>query len=238
MRTLIPLAIAVLAVTAVDAQTCPTKDEHGPVEASRDSILHGTLLLHDELRQWLGIKLDQPACGQTEVELIFSEAKTRREAETLRGCTVTATGRLFDSPTGYYSANMAISDPTLKPDLSCHPFPVKRDQHPVPIPPTLKAYHASISVDYRGKGHIYVKVWEGEDNPVPLAPWETYVDYILTGSRDVIWFNCQKGFQIKDITQTPENPDGVIVDIPRLTGTVLQDINGVNVVKFTCRRSR
>src|SRR5713226_3530041 len=151
MRSLIVLSIALLAAVAVDAQTCPARDEHGPFEASRDSVLHGTLQLHDELRQWIGIKLDQPACEQTEVQLIFSEAKTWRKAEALRGCTVTATGKLFDSPTGYYSADMAISDASLKPDPDCHPFPIKENPHLVPVPQTLRTYHASISVDYGGE---------------------------------------------------------------------------------------
>ena|SRR5712692_136578 len=89
-----------------------------------------------------------------------------------------------------------------------------------------------------GNGHIDVRVWKGEEKPVPLTPWEAYVSYNLTGSQDVIWFDCQEGFRIKNITQTPENPNGIFEDAPRLTGTVLQDLNGINVVGFTCQRKR
>jgi hypothetical protein len=238
MRTLIVLTTALLATAAVNAQTCPPHDDHGREKALSPSVLHGTLLFHDDLRQWIGIKLDRPACGQTEVQLVFSKADAWREAETLRGCTVTATGELFDSPTGYYSAELAISDATLKPGPSCHPSPVRPDPYAVPIPPNVKSYHASISVDYRGKGHVNVKVWHGDDKPVPLAPWQAYISYTLTGGQDVIWFDCQKGFRINDITQTPENPNGIFNDEPNLTGTVLQDMNGANMVRFSCQKKQ
>lgn len=235
MRTLIAFAAALLATVTVNAQTCPPQDQqHGLEEAATPSVLHGTLVLHDELRQWLGIELDPPACGQKEVELVYSKVEDWRNAETLRGCTLTATGKLYDSPTGYYSADVAISDAILKPDPSCHAFPVKPDPHAVPIPPSVAAYQVSISVDYRGKGHIDVRVWQNDDKQVLLAPWQAYVGYTLTGSMDVIWFDCQNDFRIKDITQTPENPNGIFDDEP--TGTVLQDLNGPNVIKFTCKR--
>jgi hypothetical protein len=235
MRTLIVLATVLFAAIGLNAQTCPAHDDKGLGEALEPSVLHGHFLLHDELRKWLGIKLDQPVCGQTEVQLIFSKADKWREAETLRGCAVTATGKLFDSPTGYYSADMAISDATLKPDASCRPIPITPDPYAVAIPPTVNSYHASITVDYRGKGHIDVRVWQGDDKPALLTPWQAYVSYTLTGAGDVIWLDCQKGFRIKGITQTPRNPNGIIED-SFLTGTVLQDISGRNVIKFACQR--
>jgi hypothetical protein len=234
MRTLIILAITLLASLTANAQECPTKDTHSFGEASRPSVLHGTLLLHDELRQWLGIKLDRPACGQKEVQLVFSKDEERRATEALRGCAVTATGKLYDSPTGYYSADMAILDATLKPDPSCRALLVELNPHAVTVLPTVTRYQASISVDYRGKGHVDVKVWQDDGKSGLLAPWQAYVNYTLTGSMDVIWFGCQEDFLIQDITQTPGSPTGIFEGEP--TGTSLQDLNGVNVVKFTCQR--
>jgi hypothetical protein len=235
MRTLMVLAAALLVTVTVKAQTCPPQDqEHGLAEASRPSVLHGTLLVHDELRQWLGIKLDRPACGQKEVELVYSKAEGWRKAEALRGCTLTATGKLYDSPTGYYSADIAISDPILKPDPSCHAFPVKPDPYAVPIPPGVTEYQVSITVDYRSKGHIDVRVRQSDDKRVLLKPWQAYVNNTLTGSMDVIWFDCPNDFRIQGISQTPENPNGMFDDEP--TGTVLQDLKGSNVIKFSCKK--
>jgi hypothetical protein len=125
-------------------QTCPGHSEHGLDNAQRPSVLHGILLVHDEIRKWIGLKLDQPACGQTEVQLVFSKAGAWREAEALRGCIVTATGKLYDSPTGYYSTGIAVSNAALKPDPSCRPSPVREDprsSHPTKCEGVLRRYH-------------------------------------------------------------------------------------------------
>jgi hypothetical protein len=234
MRTFILLATALLATLVANAQSCPKEDPHGFPKASNPSVLHGTLLLHDELRRWLGIKLERPACGQTEVELVFSNVEGRRKAETLQGCNLDVNGKLYFSPSGYYSAAVVIWDPTLKPDPACHPHPLEPDLSSVHIPTTVAAYHASITVDYRGKGHIGIKVWQGDDKSALLAPWQAYVTYRLNGALDVIYFDCQNDFQIKDVTQTPQNPNGLSGIDP--TGTALQDVNGTNVFKFSCQR--
>jgi hypothetical protein len=75
MRCFIVLAIALLAAGAAEAQECPSTDKTAPVEASQQSALHGTLVFHDELRKWLGIKLDRQACGQSEIEIYFQNLR-------------------------------------------------------------------------------------------------------------------------------------------------------------------
>jgi len=235
VRPLFIWFLSVFPFLAASAQNCPVRDERGPAEASTASTLHGTILLHDELRQWLGLKLEQPACGQAEIQLVFSDIKAMRSAETLRGCTASATGNLFDSPTGYYSAEIAISNPKLKTDSSCHPFPVKPDLSIAPIPSNLKSFRASITVDYRGKGHVDVRVWQDANNEL-LQPWQSFVHYFLTGGQDVMWFGCREGFRIRGTTQTPKSPDGFIEDNRDFPGTVLQDMQGVNKVEFACEK--
>lgn len=232
MRALIVLAAALLTSLTINAQTCPTSEG----DASAPSTLHGRLLLHDELREWIGIKLDRPACEESEVQLVFSKNEDWRKAETLRGCAVTAIGVLYESPTGYYSANIAISNATLNPDSSCHTFPGRPDSSGVPIPPTVKEYQASITVDYRGKGHVDVKVWQAHDQRVLLKPWQAYVNYLITGGEEIIWFDCQKNFRISGITQVPASPDGLLKDIPDQFRAELQDMKGRNVIEFTCRK--
>jgi hypothetical protein len=233
MRTLVIFAMALLASAIASAQTCP--DRSGSLEASKDSVLRGTLLVHDDLRQWIGIKLEPPVCSHTEVQLIFTQDKAYRVAETMRECSVTATGKLFDSPTGYYSADMAVADAVLKPDSSCHPFPLERDPQLVPIRQGLQIYHASITVDYRGRGHVNVKVWAGNGKPAFLTPWQRYVSYSLTGGEDIIWLDCQTAFRVSDIAQLPENPNGTLKD-GNLSGAALSDLNGVNSGSFTCKK--
>ena len=128
-------------------------------------------------------------------------------------------------------------DATLQPDSSCQAHEPETDPATVKIPASLKTYHASITIDYRGKGHVDFAVWEGRGNKkVLLKPWQAYLVYELTSPADVVRFNCRDGFQIKDITRNPSSTSGFSHDIPKLVGTVLQDQNGKNVISFTCER--
>jgi hypothetical protein len=229
-----PLLLLCAAGTAV-AQACPPKHPLGWREAPDTSILRGTLIHHDELRTWLGLKLDKPACGQTEMELVFGDSMAWRRADSLRGCLIGAVGKLYYSPTGYYSADMALSNARLKPDTSCHPLPVKRDPSTMAILPGVSVYRVSITVDYRGKGHVAVRVWNAKNSRL-IRPWEAYADYRLTGRGDGIWLQCRESFVLQDPAQSPPSDVGIFQDEPDLTGTVLQDVNGANVITFACRR--
>jgi hypothetical protein len=124
MRALLGFVAIFWLATAANAQSCPNA---GAGEAPGVSVLHGKVILHDELRTWLGLNLDQRACGEEEIELELHEPETRRHVEGLRGCSVTITGKLYTGETGYYSTNLAMSVENLKPDASCHPVPVMPD---------------------------------------------------------------------------------------------------------------
>jgi hypothetical protein len=237
MRSLVILATALLAVAAAAGQSCPKDKGSGKAEALRASSLHGRLVFHDELRRWLGIKLEQPVCGQAEIELVFSTTDLWRKAKALNGCTITATGKLYYGLTGYYSTEMAIMDPTLRPDPSCKPHAVETDPATVKVPASIKAFHASVTVDYRGKGHVHVEAWEGDDRrKALLEPSQAYVSYSLAGATDAIRFSCRDGFGIKDFTQKPKSTGALSVDVLGQVGTVLQDQNGRNVISFACER--
>ena len=110
--------------SATADQVCP---DGSYSEAQSASILHGTVSYHDELRQWIGLKLGHSACGQHEIQWVFDSSEGFRKAKTLRTCAVKAIGKLFGGMTGYYSADLAISDPKLEPDSSCHPSPEEPD---------------------------------------------------------------------------------------------------------------
>jgi hypothetical protein len=232
MRLLAILSASLFFPVAACAQNCPVRSESGLAEASEASTLHGRLILHYGLREWLGLKLDQPACGQADIQLVFSDAKMQRSMESFRGCDVSATGKLFGATTAYYSTDVAISDPAVKPDSSCQPFPIEPDPTAAPIPANLKHFRASISVDYRGNGRVDVRVWQSTNKKM-LQPWRAFVYYFLTGGADVMWFGCREGFSIHGMTQTPKSPDGFLGDAGA-PGTVLQDMKGVNKVEFTC----
>jgi hypothetical protein len=231
----IPTFLLALLSTSLLAQTCPTTADSEQGRAAADpSVLHGRLVYHEDLRDWLGLELDKPACGQHEIQLVFTDAAVWRKAEALRGCSLTVTGKIFDSPTGYYSAGLAVSDPTLRPDSSCHPFPAKPDLSTVPIPSSVDLYHVSITVDYRGRGHVSVHVSDGQNAATSLEPWQAYAHYMLTGGADVIWFGCQKEFQLEQVAQKP--PGNAILPQDDDAGASLRNMEGSNTVTYSCRR--
>ncbi len=55
------------------AQECPQTNPKGPTVASEVRMLVGKLIFHDDIRQWFELKLDQPQCGQTSVQLVRVE---------------------------------------------------------------------------------------------------------------------------------------------------------------------
>ena len=167
---------------------------------------------------------------------MFSDAAAWRRAESLRSCNVTATGKLYISPTGYYATNMAVSDPALTPDSSCQPFPIKPDLSVVGIPHELHTYRVSITVDYRGKGRVEVKVWKNRNQRLPLQPWQAYVHYFLNGATDGITFGCRQGFRLKDITQTPKSSSSFFLIDEEEAQAGLQDLEGSNAITFVCEK--
>jgi len=223
-----------LCASAAVAQSCPTQDAAGQHDASESSVLHGILVHHDELRTWLGLKLDRPACGESEIQLTFDTPDAWRKAETLRNCGVTATGVLFLAPTAHYSAGMAIENPKLQPDESCRPLPLDPDPSKAPVPPNLRTYHVLITIDTRGKGHTEVRVSSDADAPEPLAPWQAYAHFSLNGGGDVLWFGCREGFSPGDaVKNPPATPD--FLARPGSDLEIGLDVDTVNTVQYVCR---
>ena len=121
------VAFILISAHSTHAQSCPLENPHGPSIPSSTRTLTGTIVYHDDLRQWLGIRLDSPVCGQSEIELYASgKMDTQRESnqrrlETLRGCKAKVTGTLDLAPTGYYSTDIFQSVDKAWPDSSCAP---------------------------------------------------------------------------------------------------------------------
>jgi hypothetical protein len=119
------LKACVLALTFVNctaapalAQECPRTNPTGPTVASEVRMLVGKLIFHDGIRQWFELKLDQPQCGQTSVELVRGE-RDWPPLEVLRGCRVRSKGVLDFSGTGYYSLDTCLSVEQIEPVGAC-----------------------------------------------------------------------------------------------------------------------
>lgn len=238
MATPWPLKIAVSAfllftATVAYAQSCPQDDDDDLNVGASASTLRGTIVLHHELRTWLGLKLDQPACDEAEIQLTFHDSTRWRQAESLRECRVTATGVVFDGLTGYYSTVYAVHDPVIQPDELCHPHPISPDPSKFAVPNSLRSYRVSIKIDTRGSGHTDVRVRKRFHRKLS-GPWLVYVSYWLRGDGDLVWLGCADDFTSPSISAT----HGSIFHDP---GSLFQygvglDEDGVTKIRFVCRR--
>lgn len=195
--------------------------------------MHGKLIYNDDLRQWHELKLDKNTCDWQSVEVV-SKIIGLKQVHRYRGCSVTITGRLFFPSTGYYSAGLAIDADKIKPDKDCKPHPVEPDLSSVPIPKSLKDYTVTIQVDYRNR-HIDVKVRPSAQNPILLTPWQAYASHYLTGSEDVIWFDCAKKFEVTTASQNPKQNHEIFPSVHGDNSTTF-DGTGLNTLIFKCKR--
>jgi hypothetical protein len=205
--------------------------------AKETSSLHGKLIYNEDLRQWHEMKLDKKTCDWESVEVVSIKIDFE-QMHRYRGCDVTITGSLFFPTTGYYSLGLAIDVDKIQPDNDCKPHPVQPDLSKVPIPKTVRNYAVTIQVDYRNGGHIDVQVKPTRKSAALLAPWQAYASYYLTGSKDVIWFDCADDFEMTSASQAPKIDHEIIPSVQGDNGTVLDERSGLNTITFQCQRSR
>ncbi len=195
------LALTFLNWTAAAlAQLCPQTNPTGPTIASEVRSLEGRLIFHDGIRKWFELKLDQPQCGQTSIELVRGE-RDWTPLEVLRGCRVRSKGALDSAGTGYFSLDIFQSVNQIEPVGACVPQ--------LPFPDYSKAKPAKSIREYRVEMHVnYVP----GDRPIifrvssagkDLAPWQAYAGYWLTGGF-VLYGQCGNGFVVDKVFGTPE----------------------------------
>jgi hypothetical protein len=185
------LRACVLALTLVNclaahvrAQECPQTNPAGPAVASEVRTLVGRLIFHDGIRKWFELKLDQPQCGQTSIQLVRIE-RNWTPLEVLRGCRVRSKGTLDFSPTGYYSLDTYQSVDQIEPVGACarqSPFP---DYSKAKPDKSIRGYRVDMHVNYRPGDHPFIIRASSADKP--LRPWQAYASYSLTGGLRPLW---------------------------------------------------
>ena len=187
---LLPLFLLLMA-RLLHAQSCPPADGKSP-DAPAASVLHGTIMLHPGVRPWLGLFLEQPACGNNEIELAFAEHDSWTQATRLNHCGAMVKGLLSESLTAYYSADLNIFNPQITADSSCRLLPAGPDVSRRPAPTDLKTYRATVFVDTLHDKPLRGKVsTEGK----PLQPWRAYVKTSLNAEKDLD-LSCRDGFKL------------------------------------------
>lgn len=185
------LCLLTLIGPACAAQVCP-KDV-APDQEPPPSTLSGTIHHYRQLRDWIGLDLDTPACGEKTIQLIFLKPSGAKRASSFDGCNARVTGAIYESPTGYYSATLAISDPVIGLSPDCRPKAVPLPKAPPPPPSDLRSYSYSVVVNIPGNVPITGRAWRTDGKQGGLEPWSAYADVTLTGGY-FTWANCRRGF--------------------------------------------
>ncbi len=206
------LAFASSTVNAV-GQGCPQAGATGRATPSQPRTLEGLLVFHDGIRQWFELKLDQPQCGQSSVELVRGD-RDWTPLQVLRGCRVKSTGTIDFSSTGYYSLDTYQNVDGIEPVSTCQhqqPFPDYSGAKP---DKAIDSYRVEMGVDYRPGDHPIV--FRVSSSGKGLQPWQAYASYRLTGGF-VLYGLCGEGFVIDKVFGTPQaNPSHF--DEPRDSG--------------------
>jgi hypothetical protein len=194
-------------------QECPHASTTGPAIASEVRTLEGLLVFHDGLRQWMELRLDEPACDKRSVQLTASEDHSP-PLEVFRGCRVKSHGALYFSPTGYYVLDVFQTVDRIDPAEPCLKQPPFPDYSALEPDKAIRAYRVDMQVNNRPGDHPIVFHVTGAHRD--LQPWQAYARYALTGGS-VLYGRCGAGFVIDKVFGTPQaNP--AHVDDPRTPG--------------------
>ena len=199
------LALTLAACIAVAAvgQQCPQSSPTGPSVASEVKTLEGRLVFHDAIRKWFELKLDQPQCGQTSIELVRQD-RDWTPLEVLRGCRVRSRGAIDFSPTGYYSLDTYQAVDQIEPVGTCvqqSPFPDYSKARP---DKSIHEYRVDMHVNYEPGDHPIT--FRASSAGKELQPWQAYASYMLTGGF-VLYGYCGEGFVVDKVLGTPQaNP--------------------------------
>lgn len=221
-------------------QACPQTSETGPDVQSEPRTLEGRLVFHDGIRQWFELKLDEPQCGETSIQLVRAGDETPMEV--VRGCHVRSRGALDFSPTGYYSLDMYQDVQAIEPVGKCDRKPPFTDYSNARPDKGIRAYRVDMQVDYEPGDHpiVFHVTSAGKE----LRPWQAYASYLLTGGF-VLYGYCGEGFVVDKVFGTPEAHPSHF-DTPRASGdmAMFDPENAAAAGKkdlqlgYTCVRSR
>jgi hypothetical protein len=182
------------------AQQCPRPGATGPSVASEVRTLEGTLVFHDDIRQWFELKLDQPQCGQTSIQLVRREGDWT-PVEVLRGCRVRSQGQIDFSYTGYYSLDTYQDVDQIETVSSCAPKLPFPDYSKAKPDKSISEYRVDMHINYGPGDHPII--FRASTAGKGLRPWQAYASYTLTGGF-VLYGRCGEGFVVDKVFGTPQ----------------------------------
>jgi hypothetical protein len=219
------------------AQDCPRENPAGPSIDSMPRTLVGTIVFHDDMRQWLSIDLDAPVCGQNRIEIFDVDYQHPRQLEVFRGCRVTTRGVLGIPSTGYYSTDVFQTVDQIEPTASCVRQPAFPDYEKMKPVRGIYTYQVSMWFNYGPfEDRVHARVLSG--NRI-LSPWQAYAHYFLTGGFGFYGY-CADGYTMSHMVGTPEAKPWMIDNSVAMDPETAAADKNVHAIKlsFTCNRRR
>ena len=214
-------------------QDCPKDNGGGPPTASAVRDLMGTLVFHNDLRQWFELKLDVPVCNVSSLELVTGD-RGWRSLQVVRGCRVRSRGIIDVPSTGYYSISLYQDVTSIEAEGNCKRQRAFPDYSKLKPESSIRKYHVAMRIYYQSDGPLEVNVKSGRRE---LKPRQAYASYFLTGGF-AYYAYCGKGFVAEHPIGTREGKpwtiDGYVAfdpeSVPKGVDPILLDYN--------CRRAR
>ena len=215
---------------------CPQQFSDGSYIDGFSRTLTGSLVFHDDLRQWLSLKLDAPVCGLQELELVHTDEMHPLKLEVFRGCRVAVTGILGLPATTYYSAELYQDVDQIEPDPGCARKPAFRDYSKLKPARAIRSYRVSMWFNYGPfDDPVHAKVTSGDRS---FSPWQAYAHYWLTGSFAFYGY-CADGFTMSHMVGTPAAKPWMVDNYFAMDPETAAEKHVHEIkVGFTCTRSR
>jgi hypothetical protein len=172
------------------------QDNPRPKETARDDCfsesqtLAGELVFHDGIRQWIELRLNQPRCGQSSIELFPWNSSRLQE---LRGCRVRTTGLLGGAASGYYTLEVNQTPDQIEPIGKCDLKAPFADYSQARPDKAIGGYRVEMRIN-AGLRDLPIRV-RTLSSGKELRPWQAYASYFLTGGW-VLYCKCGEGFVV------------------------------------------
>jgi hypothetical protein len=206
MKTCWSLGLCLLICSALASSECLN---YAPAEVT----LAGVVTLHEGLKGFWSIALDQPICtigrpddpfaeafnGERELQVIFEGAENPafEQFRTLRTKRVLLTGTLMSRTTGYHRTNVLITVNRFK--------RVETDQGTIRVAPStirnVTLYSAAATVLPAPVDRLVKLAWNGDaKNPFPDS--DRYIQHLFNGPMDIMWVKCADGYLVDGIPES------------------------------------
>ena len=229
---------------AASAQSCPVRRQPKHIDSGFDNGLDpsmrrsisGTIVYHENLRNWFSLRPDTEICGQSEFELWTPDAPSRflemkKLVERSRDCKATVSGRLVFGDRKEYASDIILKMDQVVPIPGCSLKPELLDNSKLKPKDSVSQYEVTMTVSLEGEGSVHVTV---RNQNQLQQPWQAYMTYKVDGGH-IFSATCGYGFVLGDVSSKPAGAlklaDQPVWDVSPFSGGV-----SPITMTYTCTR--